>query len=189
MCLKTNFICNETVPFISVNQKNIISSYAYLYHSLFTELPDYALQTEYKEKLRKSYPFHPELIDMFRLRWASHPNFQRTRGVLRILAAIVSDLWKRQTSLTGQHALIHTSDVNFTNVQALTSQITILYGANWDSVINADIAGTTSNAFRIDNQVRAFGDNGITQGIATTILLGTFGSQGQLPAGNGPLSE
>lgn len=159
--------------------ENVISAYAALYQSLFTEIPDYALQTEYKEKLRKSYPFHPELIDMFRLRWASHPHFQRTRGVLRILAAIVSDLSKRQTSLTGQHALIHTSDVDFANIHALASQITILYGANWDAVINADIAGTASNAFHIDNQVKAFSDNSITQGIAATILLGTFGSQGQ----------
>ncbi|NCU04675.1 MAG: DUF499 domain-containing protein, partial [Chitinophagaceae bacterium] len=158
--------------------EKIISSYAHLYQSLSTEIPNYALKSEYKEKLKKSYPFHPELIDMFRLRWASNPFFQRTRGVLRILAAIVSDLWKRQTSLAGSHFLIHTSDVTLSNVEALTSQITILNGASWDSVINADISGT-SNAFRIDNEVKELGKHSLTQGIAATILLGTFGSKGQ----------
>ncbi|MBK6701489.1 MAG: ATP-binding protein [Saprospiraceae bacterium] len=159
--------------------EKVISSYSVLYQSLFSEIPSYALKSEYKEKLKKSYPFHPELIDMFRLRWASNPFFQRTRGVLRILAAIVSDLWKRQNSLTGSQYLIHTSDVVLANVEALTSQITILNGASWDSVINADVSGTSSNAFRIDNDVKELGKNNITQGIAATVLLGTFGSKGQ----------
>lgn len=159
--------------------EKIISAYSHIYQTLLAEVPSYAIKTEYKDKMRKSYPFHPELIDMFRLRWASNPHFQRTRGVLRLLASIVSDLWKRQMSLTGNHALIHTSDVHFANLDAVTSQITMLYGANWDSVINADISGTSSNSFRIDQEVKTLGQHGITQGIASTILLGTFGSQGQ----------
>ncbi|WP_431215160.1 ATP-binding protein [Puia sp. P3] len=159
--------------------EKVISSYAHLYQSLMSEIPSYALKTDYREKLMKSYPFHPELVDMFRLRWASNPFFQRTRGVLRILAAIVSDLWKRQTSLTGSQYLIHTSDVVLSNIEALTSQITILNGASWDSVIAADVSGTSSNAFRIDNDVKALGKYNLTQGIAATVLLGTFGSKGQ----------
>lgn len=157
----------------------VISAYTHLYQSLFSELPSYAVKSEFKYLLKKSYPFHPELIDMFRLRWASNPYFQRTRGVLRILASITSDLWKRQNSLAGSHFLIHTSDVVFSNVEALTSQITILNGPSWDSVINADVSGTSSNAFRIDNEVKELGKYNLTQGIASTILLGTFGSKGQ----------
>jgi hypothetical protein len=122
--------------------EKVISSYSALYQSLPSEIPSYALKSEYRDQLKKSYPFHPELIDIFRLRWASNPFFQRTRGVLRILAAIVSDLWKRQTSLTGSQYLIHTSDVVLSNVEALTSQITILNGASWDSVIGADVSGS-----------------------------------------------
>lgn len=159
--------------------EKVISTYVSMYQTLLTEIPSYAIKSEYRERLKKSYPFHPELIDMFRLRWASNPFFQRTRGVLRILAAIVSDLWKRQNSLTGSQYLIHTSDVVLANVEALTSQITLLYGPNWDSVINADVSGSASNAFRIDSEVKELGKYQITQGIATTILLATFGSHGQ----------
>lgn len=159
--------------------EKVISSYSAMYQSLFSEIPSYALKSEYRERLKKSYPFHPELIDMFRLRWASNPFFQRTRGVLRILASIVSDLWQRQNSLTGSQFLIHTSDVVLANVEALTSQITILNGASWDSVVNADVSGNSSNAFRIDSDVKELGKFHITQGIAATVLLGTFGSKGQ----------
>lgn len=65
------------------------------------------------------------------------------------------------------------------NVEALTSQITILNGPSWDSVINADVSGTASNAFRIDTDVKELGKHQITQGIAATVLLATFGSKGQ----------
>ncbi len=159
--------------------EKVISSYSLMYQTLLTEIPQYAIKSDYRERLKKSYPFHPELIDMFRLRWASNPFFQRTRGVLRILASIVSDLWQRQNSLTGSQFLIHTSDVVLANVEALTSQITILNGPSWDSVINADVSGNSSNAFRIDNDSKELGKNHITQGIAATVLLGTFGSKGQ----------
>ncbi len=158
---------------------SVVYSYSTLYQSLQSEIPSYASKTEYRDKLRKSYPFHPELIDMFRLRWASNSQFQRTRGVLRILAAITSDLWRRQTNLTGSQFLIHTSDVVFSNVEALANQITKLNGNGWDSVISADVSGTSSNAFRIDKDIKEFGKNAVTQGIAATILLGTFGSKGQ----------
>ncbi|MCX7650091.1 MAG: DUF499 domain-containing protein [Flavobacteriales bacterium] len=159
--------------------EEVISCYVSMYQNLRSEIPSFAIKSEYRERLSKSYPFHPELIDMFRLRWASNPFFQRTRGVLRILAAIVSDLWKRQNSLAGSHYLIHTSDVVLSNVEALTSQITILNGPNWDAVINADVSGSASNAFRIDTEIKELGKHQITQGVATTILLATFGSKGQ----------
>lgn len=163
----------------TTEMEKVVSAYYSMYQQMFTEIPSYAIKSDYKERLKKSYPFHPELIDIFRLRWASNPFFQRTRGVLRILAAVVSDLWKRQTSLTGSQYLIHASDIILSNVEALTSQITILNGASWDSVISADVSGSSSNAFRIDNEVKELGKYNVVQGIATTVLLGSFGSKGQ----------
>jgi hypothetical protein len=80
------------------------------------------------EKILKSYPFHPELIDVFRIRWASHHGFQRTRGVLRLLASLVSDLWRRQMSLPGNNLLIHPGRINFANLDAMSGQLKKLYG-------------------------------------------------------------
>ncbi len=154
----------------------VVSEYMGLYQNLWSEIPSYANKGEYKEKIRKSYPFHPELIEMFHTKWASHHDFQRTRGVLRLLASIVSDLWQRQQSLIGNTSLIHTSDVNFTNLDALSSQLKKLYGNGYDAVITADVSGTSSNAFRIDKENKEFGSFNLTQSVASTILLGSFGS-------------
>ncbi|MGI9054644.1 MAG: DUF499 domain-containing protein [Pyrinomonadaceae bacterium] len=74
------------------NIEAAVSEYMRLFQENWMEMPDYANKAEYKAKMLKSYPFHPELIDVFRIRWASKHGFQRTRGVLRLLAAIVSDL-------------------------------------------------------------------------------------------------
>lgn len=155
-----------------------LTAYTTLYQSLCTELPDYVSKSEYKTKMAKSYPFHPELIDMFRVRWASHYDFQRTRGVLRLLASIVSDLWKRQNSLVGTQCLIHTSDVNFENLDALSGQLKKLYGNGFDAVMTADVTGSSSNAFKIDKEKSEYGNHNLTQGTASTILLGSFGSIG-----------
>jgi hypothetical protein len=156
----------------------VISKYVQYYQELWTELPKHAVQTEYRDKMRRSYPFHPELIDMFRIRWASHHGFQRTRGVLRLLASIVSDLWGRRQSLTGTNYLIHTSDVNFANLDALTGQLKKLYGNGYDAVITADVSGSSSNAYKIDSAKNEFGRYYLAQGISSTILLGSFGSDG-----------
>lgn len=156
----------------------VISTYMSLYRKTRTELPSNVAGLDYKEKLIKSYPFHPELIDMFRIRWASNHDFQRTRGVLRLLASIVSDLWKRQSSLTGVNALIHTSDVNFGNLDALSGQLKKLYGNGYDAVMTADVTGTSSNAFKLDKTHKDYGTHFLFQGVASTILLGSFGSTG-----------
>lgn len=157
---------------------NVVSQYMAMYQEYWSELPPIANRTEYRQKLLKSYPFHPELIDVFRSRWASHHDFQRTRGVLRLLAAIVSDVWKRQNNLYGENALIHTGVVDFSTLDALSGQLKKLYGNGYDSVISADVSGSSSNAFKIDSTKHEYGHWSIAKSIASVILLNSFGSEG-----------
>ncbi|RYU92716.1 DUF499 domain-containing protein [Emticicia agri] len=168
--------------FEDIGDKTVIeavaSKYADLYQQFSTELPAHAAKVEYKQRILKSYPFHPDLIDIFRIRWASHHDFQRTRGVLRLLASIVSDLWKRQQSLVGNNLLIHSGVVNFANLDAMSGQLKKLYGNGYDAVITADVAGAASNAFKIDTNKREYGQWYLTQSIASVILMNSFGSDG-----------
>ncbi len=156
----------------------VASKYLETYQEYRTGLPANAHKSAYKQKIVNSYPFHPELIDIFRVRWASHHDFQRTRGVLRLLASIVSDLWKRQQSLPGPNLLIHSGQVNLSNLDALTGQIKRLYGNGYDAVISADVSGSSSNAFKIDSEKKEYGNWHLTESIATVILLNSFGSDG-----------
>lgn len=156
----------------------VATAYADLYIKFKSDLPAYCTKVTYRQKLIDCYPFHPDLIDVFRVRWASHHNFQRTRGVLRLLAAIVSDLWKRQHNLAGPNLLIHTGDLNFANLDSLSGQLKRLYGNGYDSVIAGDVAGPSSNAFKIDGDKEEYGKWNLSQAISSVILMNSFGTEG-----------
>lgn len=157
----------------------VAKRYKDMYHNRYRDLPEFCDKIEYANKIKKSYPFHPELIEMFRLRWGSDSRFQRTRGVLRLLASIVQDLWKRRKTLSGTQALIHTTDVNLENLGSLTGNITNLMGSQWETVMLADVYGTSSNARKIDEQdpQNNIGQYHLTQGIATTLLMASVGAK------------
>ncbi len=53
-----------------------------------------------------------------------------------------------------------------------------LYGNGYDAVITADVSGKSSNAFNIDKSKKELGDYNLAEGLASTILLGSFGSTG-----------
>lgn len=156
--------------------EQVLARYKNTYHNRRSDLPVEADRIEYINKMRKAYPFQPELIDMFRLKWGNDSRFQRTRGVLRLLASIIKDLWNRRGSLSGSQALIHTSDVNLANLPTLTGTITSLMGSQWETVMHADIIGTSSNAYKIDNEDPQSNTckYSLAQGIATTLLMGSI---------------
>lgn len=159
----------------------VARKYKEMYHNRRDSLPTEADRVAYAERIKKSYPFHPELIDLFNIRWGSDSRFQRTRGVLRLLASIVKDLWNRKSSLVGTQALIQTSDVRLENLPTLQSQITSLMGSQWDSVMHADVFGTISNAYKLDEQnvENNIGKYHLATAVTTTVLMASVGSSSQ----------
>ena len=156
----------------------VLNAYSDLYNSLLYELPTRCVRGDYFDMMKRAYPFHPELINIFKNKWASNPQFQRTRGVLRLLASIVSDLWKRRNNLVGNHTLIHPSHLNLENLDTLTGEIKKLYGMGYDAVISSDVCGINSNAYQIDEDKPSFKPFSLTQGISAAIYLNSFGSEG-----------
>lgn len=161
--------------------EQVARKYKDMYHNRRDSLPAEADRVAYVERIKKSYPFHPELIDLFHIRWGSDSKFQRTRGVLRLLASIVKDLWQRKSSLVGTQALIQTSDVLLENLPTLQSQITSLMGSQWDSVMHADVFGTISNAYKLDEQNvgNHIGEYHLATAVTTTVLMASIGSSSQ----------
>lgn len=68
--------------------------YLNAYKASRTTLPDGCKDARYAQTLQSSYPFHPELFTLLTKKIASIPNFQRTRGALRLLARVIRQLWK-----------------------------------------------------------------------------------------------
>jgi hypothetical protein len=159
-------------------RKQVASDYiAYYKKDLRNEVPDDIKKASYRKLIEQSYPFHPGLIHVFEHRWASNHDFQRTRGVLQLLGSIVGDLWKRRDALGGS-GLIHTSHVNFSNVDALSTKLTSLYGNGYAAVLSADVSGPNSNAHKIDEEIPEHGEFDLAKGVASTIMLASFGADG-----------
>src|SRR5579875_659508 len=145
----------------------VADAYFQLYRELGSEVPAEVTGTEYRDKIQAAYPFHPELLDLLYERWGSFPTFQRTRGVLRLLAQIVGDLYELKTPAP----LIHSSMVNLTS-PAIRGEFIRYIGTEYDSVISADVL---HKAPEIDKEMGSeYARYGIAKALATTIFLYSF---------------
>ena len=78
-----------------------------------------------EERYLDSYPFHPDLIEIFYTRWTQLDGFQRTRGILRIFAISLRDAEKWDTSpLVGPNVLL--GDPEKTDLAEATSELASL---------------------------------------------------------------
>lgn len=147
--------------------RRVAEEYFKLYQALGTDVPGEVREAAYREKIERAYPFHPEFIDVLYERWGSFPTFQRTRGVLRLLAQVVGDLYTRKVS----SPLIQSSlvDLGFTPMRR---EFLKHIGNEYDSIITADITG---KAAQIDREMGSeYEKYGIAKGLATAVFLYSF---------------
>ena len=57
------------------------------------DLPKETLESRYYDRMVRAYPIHPEVFDRLYEDWSSLDNFQRTRGVLSLMASVIHRLW------------------------------------------------------------------------------------------------
>ncbi|MFP4693908.1 MAG: ATP-binding protein [Halothece sp.] len=74
--------------------KEAANAYLNCYRGTRINLPDGCKEASYAEAIENSYPFHPELFRLLTQKIASIPDFQRTRGALRLFALVVQHLWQ-----------------------------------------------------------------------------------------------
>ncbi len=58
------------------------------------QLPSWFPVDNAREMFKATYPFHPSLLSVFERKWQVLPRFQRTRGILRLLALWVSKTYQ-----------------------------------------------------------------------------------------------
>lgn len=72
---------------------SVVTAYQRLWESHREALPNGAPLDRWCETFRAGYPLHPELIATLTEKTATLSNFQRVRGMLRLLARTVAELW------------------------------------------------------------------------------------------------
>lgn len=164
--------------------ETVVNAYYEMYKEHNRDVPSEATLPEYKRKISEAYPFHPELIEILYHKWGSHSAFQRTRGVLRLLATLIADQWNRKNSTTQKCSLIHPCHINWTS-DAWSGSLTRLWGNPYQTVVAADVNGESANAVLIDRKKDSdYEVERITEGIASSILLNSFGSKAERSGSN-----
>jgi len=136
----------DTLPLAKI--KEISQSYFETYLKFKSDLPHKVMDVSYRERMQKSYPFHPELIDTLYEKWGSFTTFQRTRGVLRLLALIIRDIYQKREPIS----IIRNSDINLSNSE-IRREFLKHIGNQFEAVIASDIAGKNAKSEQIDREL------------------------------------
>jgi Protein of unknown function (DUF499) len=86
--------------------ENAAREYLQVYKGSRINLPDGCKDARYSESIEQSYPFHPELFNLLTKKIASIPDFQRTRGALRLFARLIRHLWQNANINIGSGSIL-----------------------------------------------------------------------------------
>src|SRR5581483_2155530 len=146
-----------------------VAAFARLYRDNATDFPAEARERAYEERMRRAFPFHPELFDRLYEDWnAAIPHFQSTRGVLRLLAGAVQWLWGHNDP--SPMIMPGTLPLESSMVR---DEIMRYLPRGFQSVIEGDIDGERAEAPAIDAQNPRFARPAAARAVARTIFLGS----------------
>lgn len=149
-------------------------AYVEMYRKFSDDFPRETRDTAYEERIKRTYPIHPELFDRLYEEWSSLERFQRTRGVLRLMSTVIHALW------TGEDAspLIMPGSIPLATAN-VNAELTQYLQDSWKAIIDADVDGPNSEPARIDKAKPLFGQRSLTKRLARTVFFGaapTIGS-------------
>lgn len=131
-------------------------------------LPPGAEPSDYRRRFEAAYPFVPEVVDVLYHRWGSFSSFQRTRGVLRLLALVL------QSTKDGGSPYLTLADFNLENTE-IRRELLKHIGNEFDSVIAADITDAEAGARKVDGALgRSYLGLHLGTRAATTIFMHSF---------------
>ncbi|NEP85621.1 MAG: ATP-binding protein [Okeania sp. SIO2C2] len=120
--------------------EKVSTQYLKSYRACKLNLPDGCKDADYASAIAQSYPFHPELFNLLTKKIASIPEFQKTRGALRLFAQVVKHLWQNPTE---NIPMIHTHHIPVGMDDDVTNDLTSrLKRSQMIPPIRADIYNT-----------------------------------------------
>ncbi len=132
------------------------------------EFPMECKTTDYEKRIRAAYPIHPEVFDRLYNDWSTLVKFQRTRGVLRLMAAVIHSLWEKGD----RNPLIMPSMIPIDD-ERVQFELTRYLSDQWLPVISKDVDGPSSLPLRIDSEFTNLGKLHACRRVARTVYLGS----------------
>jgi predicted AAA+ superfamily ATPase len=146
----------------------VARGFSELYGSQQQEFPSECREANYERRIKMAYPIHPELFDRLYNDWSTLDKFQRTRGVLRLMAAVIHSLWERQDgNLLIMPATVPVDD------SSVQFELTRYMEDHWVPVIEKDVDGANSLPLTLDRENPNLGRYSASRRVARTIYMGS----------------
>lgn len=148
--------------------ESVCRAFADFYVANRDDFPQDTQESRYHDRLLQAYPIHPEVFDRLYEDWSTLDNFQRTRGVLKLMAKVIHRLWQDGNNdpliLPGSLPL-YDADVR--------NEVIYYLPQGWDPVIERDVDGERAETTAIENQDTRFGSVQACRRSARTVFLGS----------------
>ncbi len=146
----------------------VCRAFADAYVAEGSKLPAETQESHYFDRLHQAYPIHPEVFDRLYEDWTTIDGFQRTRGVLKLMAKVIYRLWKDDNKdlmiMPGSLPLYDGSSRN---------ELTVYLPAGWDAVVEKDIDGDRAETTELENKEPRFGQVNAARRAGRTLFLGS----------------
>ena len=146
----------------------VARAFADLYRVQHQEFPVECRSADYEKRIRAAYPIHPEIFDRLYTDWSTLVKFQRTRGVLRLMASVIHSLWEKGD----KNPLILPANVPIDDAR-VQFELTRYLSDNWIPILEKDVDGPSSLPLRLDGEVPNLGKFAACRRVARTIYLGS----------------
>ena len=133
-------------------RERVCERFSNMYNDNPSDFPIEARELEYRERMIRCYPIHPEVFDRLYEDWATLERFQRTRGVLRLMAAVIHELWMRND----QSPMIMPGSFPL-DVPSVRDELTRYLDDPWNGVVDSEIDGKRSLPYRNDAENQRYG--------------------------------
>jgi hypothetical protein len=147
------------------------------------ELTGFDADTAY-ETFLSAYPFHPAVLRVFEQKWQSLPRFQRTRGVLRMLALWVSHAYQEEHRKASREPLITLGLAPLEDPTFRAAIFEQLGSSELEIPVTTDIVGKSdAHGVRLDKEAtEAVRQAQLHRKVATTIFFESNGGMSQARA-------
>ena len=155
-------------PSMARHQDAVVRAYHTLYIENVGEFPSETRERDYARRIDAAYPIHPELFDRLYQDWSTLERFQRTRGVLRLMASVISVLWDRD-----DRSLMIMPGVVPMDSAKVVPELTRYLTDQWKPIIDTDVDGSGSLPSRFDRDRKNLGRYHACRRVARTTYLGS----------------
>jgi hypothetical protein len=159
------FVTPDAKALAAIN--DVARRFVEYYRKHSDDFPRDARDVDYEDRIKRTYPIHPELFDRLYEDWSSLERFQRTRGVLRLMSTVIHALWEGNDT----SALIMPGSIPL-SIATVNVELTQYLPDMWKAVIDADVDGPHSEPAKIDTEKPLFGQRALTKRLARTVFFG-----------------